>query len=109
LVINEEVLVYLSVDFDTDMITLATPLTVAASGGDHVAVYPYGAQWVAMVDLADGDEGVRALIVNEQERWRDGIRNEGEQESVLISDETGRWEVKSIDEEIPVLDGGFID
>jgi hypothetical protein len=109
LTILGEVYEYASVDMDDDIITLSAPLPVSVDEEEEVYVYPPGQQWVAMVDLNDGDEGIRALIVNNQERWADGIRDRRDQESVLVSDETGRWEIKSIDEEVPFINGVYID
>lgn len=107
--INDVNYAYTSTDYDLNVITLGTPLTSAAFEGDFVYVVPAGASKWAMIDLADRDEGIRALTGNYTDKLDDGIRDLADQEDVLVSDENGRWEVVAIDEEIPMLLGDYID
>lgn len=101
---------YTSVNNDTGVISGLNPTTPAAAvTGDSVYVMPRGATKWALIDLDDDDQGVRAMVpFSLFDRLEDGIRDAADEESVWITDERGIWEVKSIGEEIPVIDGSFI-
>ncbi len=106
--LNGVIITYTECDYDAKTLTVPA-LAAAALAEDKVYVVPYGSIKIAMVDMEDGDEGVRAIVPFEhQDALDDGIRDPEDQEIVFISDETGRWEVKALDEEIPVRDGSYI-
>lgn len=100
---------YVGVDYEADTVTLATPTTSDYPLGTPVRVYPPGSVKIALVEFDDDDEGCRALIpYGMAPQFPDGIRDIQDQESVLVSDSRGRWEVVAADEEIPVIQGGYI-
>lgn len=95
---------YTDVDMDLNTITLTTTLAAAASTDTPIYVYPTGFAKIAIVDLDDGEEPIRALVPGGQkERWEDGIRDQEAQEVVLVDDSTGRWEIVASDQEEPQL------
>lgn len=99
---------YSTIDYELNTITVSP--VAAALAEDKVYVLPRGSTKVAMVNTDDGDEGVRAIVPFEMtDAIDDGIRDPWDQESIFISDETGRWEVKALDEEIPNRDASYID
>lgn len=107
---GDDVYSYLSVDMSNDTMTLAAPLDVDITQDTPILVYPRGQQKIAMVQLDDDDEGVRAIIpYSMTDRFDDGIRDVEDMESVFIDDESGRWEVTAVDEQIPSIDGGYFD
>lgn len=101
------VLDYTSVDMELDTIILESPLAVAILTDAMVYVYPRGEQKIAMINLDDEEEGVRALITD-PEKWPEGIRDPGEEETVNISDETGSWVIVSADQEPQKLLGSYL-
>lgn len=108
--LNGAILTYTKADPDADTVTLPTGLTVAALADDPVLVYPYGTVKIAMVDLYDSDDSQRAIVPFGYTASLDvGIRDEVDQEQCTISDEKGYWEVVGLDEEIPMMDGTYID
>jgi hypothetical protein len=110
LIIGGVIRSYTAVDYEVNSITLSAGLGVAALTGDEVLVSPLGESKWAMIWSDDLDEGIRALIpFSMTAQIADGMREERDQEQVLISDETGRWEVKALDEEVPVIPGTFIE
>ncbi len=104
-------LAYTSVDYEANAITLAAPLdlTAALDEGEDVLVYPFGRTKIAFIDLDDGDEGPQALTGRFSTFLDTGIRDLNEQESVMISDETGRWEIVAMDEEVPIVKRDALD
>jgi hypothetical protein len=99
---------YSSVDLENNILSLTDPSAPlsAQSQDDEVVVVPAGYTKWAMVDLGDGDEGVRALVpFGMRDRLDDGIREEADQESVMLSDASGRWEIVAVDDEIVVITG----
>jgi hypothetical protein len=97
---------YVGVDYELNTITLSLAFGTTASIGDEVNVSPAGQRKWAMVASDDLDEGVRALVPYAMsQQVNDGMREDWEQEQVLISDEDGRWKVTQMDEEIPVITG----
>lgn len=97
-------------DDDTDTVWLSAPLAADANPGDAVYVIPRGESKWAMIDMEDDDEGVQALIPFAlSDRFDDGIRDPDEQESVMVSDDSGRWEVVAADDEIPLIHARYID
>lgn len=110
LTINGATLTYGGADMEANTVTLSAPLGTSAVIGDRVDVWPPGASKWAMVDLDDRDEGIRALVpFNITDKIDDGIRDLGDREDVLVTDETGRWEILALDEEIPMILGDYID
>lgn len=110
-VIDTVVYPYVSCDYDLNTVTLAAPgLTVAANAADDLLVYPKGQTKKAYVRFDDGDEGVIAIVpFTAGSALLDGIRDPGDEESVLISDASGRWEVVALDDEIPMIIGDALD
>ena len=107
--LNGVVLAYNSIDLDNNVITLSDPIASAAVESDFVYVYPRGATKFAMVDFEDSEEGIRAMVpFHMHDRFDDGIRDIAEQEAVLVSDETGRWEIVAVDDEIPQIKGSYV-
>lgn len=97
------------VDYENDTLTFEEPIFVDIAEGDEVTVVPAGSLKVAMVDLGDGDEGITAIIPMELvDRFNTGIRDPWEMESVFVSDDSGRWVLSDADEEIPYIQGGYI-
>lgn len=110
---NVDTRVIESVDYDNNTLTFTVALDATPSWlpEDPVYVQPYGNVKRAMIDLSDGGEGPRAYVpFSMYTTMATGIRELWEQEAVLISDESGRWEILSIDDEVPVVDitGGII-
>lgn len=99
---------YASADPDEDTITLSIPLDVAIPVETRILVYPPGETKWAMVEFDDNDEGCQALCGDYTDRMETGIREEEDQESVLVSDESGRWEIVAMDDEIPKIQGSYI-
>lgn len=101
---------YSTVDYVANTITLTSPLLADYFADDVVETYPLGEVKIAMVSLGEGQEGVRAIIPFSMSAMvLDGVRNVGDQESVLIDDEEGHWTIKSIDEDIPLVGGRYVD
>lgn len=107
--LNGVSMAYTAADYDLKAITVP-PLAAAASAEDRVFVLPRGSVKVAMVMFEDDqEEGIRAIIpFHMHAELVDGIRDYNDQETVFVSDESGRWEVKSLDEEIPIVGGEYV-
>lgn len=107
--LNGTVYAYTSVDLEANTITLSGLLLATAFQDDEVAVYPAGSTKFAMLETNDGDEGVRAIVpFGLKDRLDDGIRDLADQESAAASDDTGRWQLESLDDEIVVITGTLI-
>lgn len=108
--VGVDLLNYTTCNYANNTITLASATVNAYFQDQSVRVYPYGETKIAIVALGEGEQGVRAAIPFEMvDRFRDGIRDPADQESVLIDDESGHWTVKSVDEEVPLVSGRYLD
>lgn len=93
------------VDYEADLLTISPGLVAAAVVEEQVVVLPEGLIKKAQVDLDDGGEGPICFVPYSMfETFATGLRDFEGEEGVLISDETGRWEIKSLDEEEPTID-----
>lgn len=102
-------LIYTSADVDNDTITLSANLADLWPLGTQVAVLPLGQQKKAQVDLSDGDEGPIAIVpLSLDALLDDGIREPDEQEAVLVSDDSGRWEIMSVDDQQATVMGSSV-
>lgn len=103
-------LAYVSVDYEADSITLAAPIGVAASRDDPVLVTPGGYTKWAMIDFEDNDQGIQAVIpTGVSMTMADGIRDPNNQETAICDDTSGRWEVVSVNDEVPIVQADNID
>ena len=94
----------------TETLYLSAPLGVSIAANTPIKVYPAGIQKVAMVQLDDDNEGVRAVIpFSMADRFVDGIRDAQDMESVHISDQNGRWEIIAVEEQPVRINGAAID
>jgi hypothetical protein len=108
--VGADLLNYTTCNYANNTITLAGATPNSYFQDQSVRVYPYGETKIAIVALGEGEQGVRAAIPFEMvDRFRDGIRDPADQESVLIDDESGHWTVKSVDEEVPLVSGRYLD
>lgn len=109
------ILAYMSADPDNDIVTLSLPLDTNAwvapteenSTGDNdyfVAIYPRSNEYKATVEFHDDDdEGVQALIPLEfQPYFLEGLREAGQEERVVVSDEGGEWRVTEVADELKI-------
>lgn len=99
---------YASADPDADTITLTAPLAAGISAETTLLVWPLGQEKVAQVELDDNDEGPLCLVpFAMSDKFDVGIRDPSDQESVLITDQSGRWELYAMDDQIPVILGQY--
>lgn len=98
--INGQEIAYSSVTFETDTVVLAAPTTAAAEDGEYVYVVPYGEDKWASVEAPSVDEdSLRVRVPHDyQDLLVDGIRDENEQETVILTvdDQSGLWTIDDI-------------
>ena len=81
-------------DLNTIYLDASNPLAGPAVTEDIVEVYPVASEKVAKVMMDDSEECVEAIIpYSMRSRFSDGIRDEDEEESVLIDIVDGDWTV----------------
>lgn len=104
-------LTYTSADQESDVLTLSAPLisdlwVQGDPDGDNdyfVAVYPRSNEFKALVDFNDSDEGISANIpLTLQAYLSEGVRDPGFEEMVTVSDESGRWMVVEVADQLRI-------
>lgn len=95
---------YTKVDHDTNIITLVGTVVLLADVGAEVLVSPAAKVRWAMIDHDDDDEGTRARLPHGiKDKLKLGIREEEDQERVVVSDDGGRLQVTSVGDEYVVM------
>lgn len=80
-----------------DILTLAAPgLTAAVVVDDEVFYFPYSTEKSAMVDTGDEDWQEATFEHSLQEMLDTGVRDPGQEESVVIDNEGGDWKIVEI-------------
>lgn len=101
---------YLSADYSTNVITLATGLTGAAVTGDAVALVPGSVDTTALVEMTGADEAIPARVPHAlADRIPEGIRLDGEEEAVQLEWVDGEFILTDVVGKVPVIDGDYID
>lgn len=110
--IGETIYDYTGIDADALTVQLAAPgLVEDAPEETPVYVYPLADEKWAMVETNEGDEEpVLARVPHYlYDLLIDGVRNEMDQESVLVGVNDGDWTVTDLVGTIPRMDGSHID
>lgn len=107
--IEDEVYEYDTVDVDLATVHLLTGLLTDREEGERVLVLPLSEEKWAMVDTNDLGEPISARVAHGlKDKMVDGVRDEEEQETVVLEMQEGDWVVTDIVEEVPSLDGAYI-
>jgi hypothetical protein len=101
---------YSSADYTTNTITLASGLTGAAAVSDRVGLSPVTVETTALVEMTGVEDPIRARVPHTLvDRMAEGIRVEGQEESVQLKLEDGDYTVLDVIGKDPVVDGSYID
>lgn len=108
---------YTAVDDDAGIITLASPLTVAAAVDDRVDVWEVAAGTAAVEcralvstpDEVDAGDTIDAVVSHALvPLLAEGIRDPGAGETVTLEEQAGEWVVTDVRGKAPQLDGSHI-
>lgn len=108
--IGGETIAYVATDLDTDVVTLATPTTLAHTVEDELTVLPPSVEREAQVVLDTDGESVTARVPHALwDRIGEGIRDADTAERVTLALDSGVWYLQDVLGQAPVIDGEFID
>ncbi|MFK0058003.1 hypothetical protein ACIQTN_02040 [Streptomyces werraensis] len=101
---------YVSADLEADTITLASPLSVDVEESTALDISPLTYEKQALVVVDDYDEAITAVIPHTlYDRLAEGMREEGERESVSIELRGNIWYVEDVFGIEPVIDGQYLE
>ncbi|MFE9497260.1 hypothetical protein [Streptomyces collinus] len=110
LVLEDQTLIYLSVDMEADTIVLASPLAADYDNGLPLYITPLSYEKQAVVVLDGFDEAITAIVPHSlYDRLPDGIREDFARESVTIELENSTWLVKNVYGIVPTIDGQYLE
>lgn len=101
---------YSAVNATTLQMTLTAGLVGALDAGERVNVYPTVTEKWAMVEALVDDDVILALVPHGLwDRLDDGVRDPGEQESIILEQQNGDWAVADVIGAKPLVSGEYID
>lgn len=102
---------YTGYDDTTRVISGLSPsLPTIKAAGTKVLIYPYGYTKKATVDIDDDEDALQVVVpFGQYEKYPDGIRDEVDQEAVIINDDNGYWEISGPDGENPIITNAEIE
>jgi hypothetical protein len=110
LLLNGVTYPYISVNYDTDTITLTGTLSVATVLTDRVDVLPLSTEKQALVVTAGSEDAVTVRVPHAlMPLLPEGVRTDSEMESVQFEWVNGVFILTDVVGRTPVLDGGYID
>lgn len=108
--IGGEVIAYVAADLDSNVVTLATPTTIAHVTEDELTVLPASVEREAQVVLDTDGESVTARVPHALwDRIGEGIRDSDTAERVTLALDDGAWSLQDVLGQEPVIDGAYID
>lgn len=108
LTVGDEAHEYVSADLDTDVITLAMPLSAAWAAGEPVRPFPESRTRVATVQLDVDGEAIDARVPHALfDKIAEGVRESGEH--VTLTLDGSEYVISDVIGRVPVVDGSLID
>jgi len=101
---------YIAVDREALTLTLSAALTADLDEAEKVYVYPLADEKWAMVEIQDDEDVILARVPHSlYDRMDLGVRDPEDQEAVNVELQGGDWAIIDIIQEIPTVNGSFLD